>query len=75
MLVLSYVYLGPPWRLCKESTAKQEMQVWSSEKEKGNNSSILVWETPWTEEPDGLQSMGLQRVKHALVIKQCFPYL
>ena len=23
--------------------------------------SILAWETPWTEEPGGLQSMGLQR--------------
>ena len=26
--------------------------------------SILVYETPWTEEPSGLQSMGLQRVGH-----------
>ena len=25
-------------------------------------SSILAWIIPWTEEPDGLQSMGLQRV-------------
>ena len=25
-------------------------------------SSILAWETPWTEEPGGLQSMGLLRV-------------
>ena len=24
------------------------------------HSSILVWEIPWTEEPDGLQSMGSQ---------------
>ena len=22
--------------------------------------SILAWRTPWTEEPDGLQSMGLK---------------
>ena len=28
------------------------------------HSSILVWEIPWTEEPGGLQSMGLQRVRH-----------
>ena len=27
-------------------------------------SSILAWRIPWTEEPDGLQSMGLQRVRH-----------
>ena len=24
--------------------------------------SILAWRIPWTEEPGGLQSMGLQRV-------------
>ena len=29
-----------------------------------SHSSILVWRTPWTEEPSGLQSMGLQRVRH-----------
>ena len=28
------------------------------------HSSILAWEIPWTEEPGGLQSMGLQRVRH-----------
>ena len=26
-------------------------------------SSILAWRIPWTEEPGGLQSIGLQRVK------------
>ena len=25
--------------------------------------SILAWRTPWTEEPGGLQSIGLQRVR------------
>ena len=28
------------------------------------HSSILVWRIPWTEEPSGLQSIGLQGVKH-----------
>ena len=27
------------------------------------HSSILAWEIPWTEEPGGLQSIGLQRVR------------
>ena len=27
-------------------------------------SSILAWRIPWAEEPDGLQSMGSQRVGH-----------
>ena len=30
----------------------------------GNLFSILAWEIPCKEEPDGLQSMGLQRVGH-----------
>ena len=29
-----------------------------------NHSSILAWKIPWTELPGGLQSMGLQRVRH-----------
>ena len=28
------------------------------------HSSVLVWKIPWTEEPGGLQSIGLQRVGH-----------
>ena len=33
-------------------------------KEMTTHSSILAWRIPWTEEPDGLQSMGSQRVGH-----------
>ena len=33
------------------------------EKEMANHSNILAWRIPWTEEPDRLQSMGLQRVR------------
>ena len=33
------------------------------EKETAIHSSILAWEISWTEEPCGLQSMGLQRVR------------
>ena len=29
------------------------------EKEMATHSSILAWKSPWTEEPGGLQSMGL----------------
>ena len=51
-------------------SAMQETQVQSLGQEdpleKGmvTHSSILARRTPWTEEPDGLQSMGLQRVGH-----------
>ena len=45
----------------------QEMQVQSLgqedplEKKMATHSSILAWEIPWTEEPGGLQSLGLQK--------------
>ena len=45
----------------------QEMQVrslgWEDplEKEMAILSSILAWDIPWTEEPGGLQYMGLQK--------------
>ena len=46
----------------------QETQVWflgredPLEEEIATHSSILAWKISWTEEPRGLQSMGLQRV-------------
>ena len=34
------------------------------EKEMANHSRILAWSIPWMEELGGLQSMGLQRIRH-----------
>ena len=34
------------------------------EEEMATHSSILAWEIPWTEEPDGLQFIGSQKVRH-----------
>ena len=34
------------------------------EKELATHSSTLAWRIPWTEEPGGLQSTGLQTVGH-----------
>ena len=48
----------------------EEMRVQSlgwedpPEEEMATHSSILAWRLPWTEEPDGLQSMGSQIVGH-----------
>ena len=56
--------------MVKNLPAVQETQVqslgWEDplEKEMANHSSILAWKIPWTEEPGGLQSMGLPRVRH-----------
>ena len=52
----------------KNPPAMQDTQVqsfgWEDRLEKGmaTHSNILVWTIPCTEEPGGLQSMGLQRV-------------
>ena len=49
--------------------AMQETQVQSLgledplEKEMATHSGILTWRIPWTEEPGGLQSLGLQIVR------------
>ena len=56
--------------MVKHLPEMQEPQVqslgWEDplEKEMATHYSILAWKIPWTEEPDGLQSMGSQRVGH-----------
>ena len=58
----------------------QETRVWfldqedPLEKETETHSSILAWRIPQTEEPGGLQSVGLQEW-HDLVIKQPPPLM
>ena len=37
------------------------------EKGMATHSSILAWRIPWTEEPGGLQSIEVQRVRYDLV--------
>ena len=39
---------------------------WEDPLEEGitDHSSVLAWRIPWTEEPGGLQFVGLQRVGH-----------
>ena len=56
----------------KESVCNaQETWVWFLggedllEKGMTTHSSILSWRIPWTEEPGGLQSRGVQRVRHS----------
>ena len=56
--------------MVKNLPAMQETWIWSLgredplEKGMATHFSILAWRIPWTEKPDGLQSMGLERVGH-----------
>ena len=56
--------------MVKNLPAVQETQIQSLgcedplEKEMATHSSILAWRITWTEQPDGLQSMGSHRIGH-----------
>ena len=66
----------PGGSVVKNCLPMQETQVQSlgqenpPEKRMATHSSILAWEIPCTEEPGGLQFIGLQRVGTDLVTKQ-----
>ena len=71
----------PGGSVVKNPPAKQEIQVRSRgqedplEEEIATYSSIPAWGNPWTEEPGGLQSMGLQRGGHDLATEPPPPSL
>ena len=58
--------------MVKNLLAVQETQVQSLgredplEKEMATHSRILAWKIPWTEEPGGLQSMGVAKSRAQL---------
>ena len=62
------------WGLTESDTTEVTLQqqqppmqeTWFNplEKEMATHSSVLAWRIPWTEGPDGLQSMGSVRVGH-----------
>ena len=47
-----------------ETQVQSQGQEDPMEKGTATHSGILAWETPWTEKPGGLHSMGSQRVRH-----------
>ena len=54
----------------RETWIKSLDQEGPLKKGMATDSSILAWKIPWTEEPGGLESTGLQRVGHNLMTKQ-----
>ena len=71
VILLCWALVGNPvslvTQLVKNLPAMRETWVWSLgwedplEKGMATLSSILAWRIPWTEEPDGLQSMGVAK--------------
>ena len=70
---------GGAWRAAVHGVAESRAQLsdftfpchfHSLEKEMTTHSSMLAWEIPWTEEPRGLQFMGLPGVWYNWVTKQ-----
>jgi len=70
MNIQSWFPLGLFDLFAVQGTLKSLLQHHSSkaliplEEEMATHSSILAWKIPWTEKPGGLQSIGLQRVRH-----------
>ena len=58
---MAQIMKNPP--AMQETWVQSLGQEDSMEKEMATHSSILALEIPWTEEPGGVQSMGLQRVR------------
>ena len=56
----------PGWLNVRESTCQAGDLGWEDPLEKGmaTHSSALAWRIPWTQEPGGLPSVELQRIRH-----------
>ena len=61
---------GRAWKAAVHGVAKSQARLsdftftfhfHALEKKMATHSGILAWEIPWTEEPGGLESMGLQK--------------
>ena len=69
-MALLYSTSFPGGSVVKNLPAMHEIRVLSLGQEDSleegmaTHSSILAWRIPWTEEPGGLQSLELQRVRH-----------
>ena len=67
---LQYSWTSSVAQMVKNLPAMQKTWVrslgWEDPLEEGKatHSSILAWRIPWTEEPGGLQPIGLHRVGH-----------
>ena len=76
MKFIQHIWGFPGGPEVKNPPAMQETRVPSLGQEDpleegmATHSSILAWRNPWTEEPEGLQSVGSHRVRHDWATKQ-----
>ena len=70
---------GGAWWVAVHGVARSQTQLsnftftfhfHALEKEMATQSSVLAWEIPWTEDPGGLQSTGLQKSQTCFITKQ-----
>ena len=88
-LWISWLWFGPFLTTSQASLLAQRLKclpaMWGTwvrslgqedplEKEMATHSSIFAWRIPWTEEPGGLPSTGLQRVGHDWATSLHFTY-
>ena len=66
--LLAQMVKNPP---AMQETWVQSLGLEDPLKGMATQSNILAWRIPWTEEPGGLQSMGLQRFGHDWVTNTC----
>ena len=73
VLLMSILWGFPGGSVVENPPAMQEMQEmlvqslsWEDPMEEGmaTHANILAWRIPWIEEPDRIQSIGSQRVRH-----------
>ena len=55
----------PAMQKLQEMWVQSLSQKDSLEEDMATHYRILAWRIPWTEEPDGLQSIGLHRVEYS----------
>ena len=62
MFIAALFTIARTWKQPKcPSTEEWIRKMWYMEKEGATHSSVLAWETPWTEKPGRLQSIGVAK--------------
>ena len=61
--MVQWYRIRPPLQEPQETRASSQGQEDPLERDVAAHSRVLAWRIPWTEEPGGLQSMGITKSK------------